>query len=101
MRNRVASFLLSTRLLACGMQQVAPTTLAFAAPTRALSREEVRAVDERAIAMGLPGVVLMENAALGLTDVVCEELEKRGAGPGSVVGIVACAPDTRRTLAAC
>ena len=45
-------------------------------------------MDEKAISMGLPGVCLMENAALGLTDVVCEELEKRGAGPGSVVGIV-------------
>lgn len=37
--------------------------------------------------MGLPGVCLMENAALGLTDVVCEELEKRGAKPGAAVGI--------------
>ena len=30
----------------------------------------------------------MENAALGLTDVVCEELAKLGAGPGAVVGVV-------------
>ena len=44
-----------------------------------LEREEVRKVDERAIEMGLPGVVLMENAALGLTDIVVSELEKRGA----------------------
>ena len=51
-------------------------------------RTQVRAVDEKAIAMGLPGVCLMENAALGLTDVVCEELVKLGAGAGSVVGIV-------------
>ena len=61
----------------------------FALPPRSLSREEVRQVDAKAIELGLPGVVLMENAALGLTDVVCAELEARGAGPGSVVGIVA------------
>ena len=41
-------------------------------PGRPLSREEVRAVDRRAIdVLGIPGVVLMENAGLGLTDVVC------------------------------
>ena len=51
----------------------------FAMPLRSLSREEVRQVDEKAIAMGLPGVVLMENAALGLTDVVCDELAARDA----------------------
>ena len=60
----------------------------FAMPVRALSREEVRQVDEKAIAMGLPGVVLMENAALGLTDVVCDELAARGAGANAVVGII-------------
>ena len=60
----------------------------FAMPLRSLSREEVRQVDEKAIAMGLPGVVLMENAALGLTDVVCDELAARDAGPGAVVGII-------------
>ena len=58
-------------------------------PLRSLSREEVRQVDEKAIAMGLPGVVLMENAALGLTDVVCDELAARDAGPGAVVGELA------------
>jgi NAD(P)H-hydrate repair Nnr-like enzyme with NAD(P)H-hydrate epimerase domain len=63
--------------------------MSFAAPARALSRDEVRAVDEKAIAMGLPGICLMENAALGLTNVVCEELVARGAGAGAVVGIVA------------
>lgn len=60
----------------------------FAQPARALSREEVRAVDEKAIALGLPGIVLMENAALGLTRVVIEELEKRDA-LGAAVVIVA------------
>ena len=33
----------------------------FAAPPRSLSREEVRAVDEKAIAMGLPGMCLCET----------------------------------------
>ena len=61
----------------------------FALPGRALTREEVRAVDEKAIAMGLPGIVLMENAALGLTRVTVEELTARGASAGAVVGIVA------------
>lgn len=60
----------------------------FAAPSRALSREEVRLVDEKAISMGLPGMVLMENAALGLTDVVCDELASCSAAPDAVVGIV-------------
>ena len=58
----------------------------FAAPARSISREEVRLVDEKAIQMGLPGIVLMENAALGLTNVVEAELAARGA-PGSAVGI--------------
>lgn len=42
-------------------------------PGRPLSREEVRAVDRRAIdVLGIPGVVLMENAGLGLTQVVLD-----------------------------
>jgi len=61
----------------------------FARPPRSLSREEVRAVDEYAIALGLPGVVLMENAALGLTRVVVEEMDAMGAPRGSQVVIVA------------
>ena len=60
-----------------------------ATPPRALSREEVRAVDEKAIALGLPGIVLMENAALGLTRVVVDELQRRGAALGAAVAIVA------------
>ena len=63
--------------------------MSFAQPHRSVTRAEIRAVDEHAIANGLPGVVLMENAALGLTDVVCEELAARGAAKGAVVGIVA------------
>lgn len=46
-------------------------------PARSVSREEVRTVDEKAIQMGLPGIVLMENAALGLARVVVEEIRKR------------------------
>lgn len=64
--------------------------MSFAAPPRSLSREEVRAVDEKAIGLGLPGIVLMENAALGLTKAVVAELARRGkATTGAVVGIVA------------
>jgi NAD(P)H-hydrate epimerase len=38
-----------------------------------MTRDEVRAVDRRAIdVLGIPGVVLMENAGLGLTQVVCD-----------------------------
>ncbi len=55
----------------------------FARPPRALSRAEVREVDRRAIEeLGLPGVVLMENAARGLTAVVDRELRALGAARG-------------------
>ena len=63
--------------------------MAFAAPTRALSREEVRQVDVKAIEMGLPGVVLMENAALGLTNAVVDECQRRALPKTSAIGIVA------------
>jgi NAD(P)H-hydrate epimerase len=56
-----------------------------ASPRRPLTREEVRAVDRRAIdLLGIPGVVLMENAGLGLTDVVCEHA--LGLGPAAAQG---------------
>lgn len=46
-----------------------------------LSREEVRAVDRVAIEeLGVPGVVLMENAGLGATEVALEMLGER-TGP--------------------
>lgn len=46
-------------------------------------------MDRRAIEdLGLPGVVLMENAALGLTAVVDRELRARGATPGEDAVIV-------------
>jgi len=38
--------------------------------SRSLSRDEVRAYDARAIAIGVPGIVLMENAARGATDLL-------------------------------
>jgi len=63
--------------------------MAFPTPPRSLAREEVRLVDEKAIAFGLPGIVLMENAALGLTDAVIAELLRREAPPGAAVIIVA------------
>lgn len=53
-------------------------------PSRALTRAEVRAVDRRAIELGVPGVVLMENAGLGLTRAAL-----RGLAPGARVAIVA------------
>lgn len=60
-----------------------------ATPSRSVTRAEVREVDRVAIEeLGVPGVVLMENAGLGLTDVVVAELGRRGAGPGAAVGIV-------------
>lgn len=61
----------------------------FARPPRALSRAEVREVDRRAIEeLGLPGVVLMENAARGLTAAVDRELRALGAAPGADAVIV-------------
>lgn len=53
-------------------------------PPRPLSRAEAREVDRRAIEdLGIPGVVLMENAGIGLTRAVLSERERRGA-PGGV-----------------
>ncbi len=58
-------------------------------PIRALSRAEVREVDRKSIEeLGVPGCVLMENAGLGLTEVVIAELGRLGAAPGAAVGIV-------------
>jgi NAD(P)H-hydrate epimerase len=57
-------------------------------PARALSRAENQEIDARAIALGMPSLLLMENAGLGLADVVLAELRARGLPAGSVVGIV-------------
>lgn len=55
----------------------------FARPPRPLTRAEVREVDRRAIEdLGLPGLVLMENAGRGLTEVVARVL---GRGVAAVV----------------
>lgn len=64
-----------------------------AGPGRPLTRAEVREVDRRAIeVLGLPGLVLMENAALGLTAAALElldQLREEGGGAGPVDGEVA------------
>ncbi|MBX3465954.1 MAG: NAD(P)H-hydrate epimerase [Planctomycetes bacterium] len=61
----------------------------FARPPRPLSRAEVREVDRRAIEdLGLPGLVLMENAGRGLTAAVDRDLRARGAPPGAEVLVV-------------
>jgi NAD(P)H-hydrate epimerase len=58
-------------------------------PKRALSRAEVREVDRKSIEeLGVPGCVLMENAGLGLTEVVIAELRRQGAPPDAVVGVI-------------
>jgi len=62
--------------------------MSFATPPRPLSREEARLVDGNAEKLGQPTITLMENAGIGLTNVVVAELQKRQAPPGSVVGIV-------------
>mmetsp|Transcript_6067 Transcript_6067/g.9819 ORF Transcript_6067/g.9819 Transcript_6067/m.9819 type:complete len:237 (-) Transcript_6067:8-718(-) len=59
-----------------------------AQPPRSLNREEVRLVDANAEKMGQPGIVLMENAGLGLTKEVEDELSQLSAPAGAVVGIV-------------
>lgn len=58
-----------------------------AGPGAHLSRAEVREVDRRAIQeLGVPGVVLMENAGLGLTAIVLRELvAQRVLDPISIV----------------
>lgn len=60
-----------------------------ARPPRALTRAEVREVDRRAIEeLGLPGLVLMENAGLGLTRAVLRALADRSAAAPARVAIV-------------
>jgi len=63
-----------------------PTASAVARPPRALTRAEVREVDRRAIEdLGVPGVVLMENAGLGLALAVLAEREQRGFSRGVAI----------------
>ena len=51
-----------------------------------LSRKQVREVDRRAIAeYGMSGLVLMENAGRGATDVLCGLLRQDGRASGPVV----------------
>src|SRR5437764_9780838 len=52
-----------------------------------LTRRQVREVDRRAIEVyGVPGIVLMENAARGAADVAWEMLERRSLGATIVCG---------------
>ena len=51
-----------------------------------LSREQVRAIDRCAIdTVGVPGVVLMENAGRQLADAACHELDALGGGRVAIV----------------
>jgi NAD(P)H-hydrate epimerase len=52
--------------------------------TLILTREQVREVDRRAIAeFGMSGLVLMENAGRGATDVLCSQWAGHGGGKDS------------------
>jgi NAD(P)H-hydrate repair Nnr-like enzyme with NAD(P)H-hydrate epimerase domain len=60
----------------------------MASPPRALSRLENQQLDENAIRLGMPSLLLMENAGLGLAHVVTNELSERDMGPPASVVIV-------------
>ena len=54
---------------------------------RVVTRDEMRAIDRWAIeTVGIPSVVLMENAGRGVAEIVLERLRARG--PGRIVRIV-------------
>jgi len=57
-------------------------------PPRALTREEIISVDDKAFELGITGLMLVENAGLGVTKVVLEQLAARGAPKG--VQVVIC-----------
>ena len=62
-----------------------------ARPPRPLTREEVRRVDQRATdEMGMPSLLLMENAGLGLADVVARELRAQAPGSGRPAAVIVC-----------
>ncbi|MEZ6193507.1 MAG: NAD(P)H-hydrate epimerase [Phycisphaerales bacterium] len=51
-----------------------------------LTREQVRAVDRLAIKeLGIPGVVLMENAGRNAVEIILRFMKERGGGPGSAL----------------
>nr|MDQ3034928.1 NAD(P)H-hydrate epimerase [Myxococcota bacterium] len=52
-----------------------------------LDRDESRALDRAAIAAGVPGLVLMENAGRGATDVLCERMRGELRRPLIVGGL--------------
>jgi len=54
-----------------------------------MSKEEVRELDRWAIEeLGVPGVVLMENAGRGAADWILARLDQLGVGPGDRVGVL-------------
>lgn len=62
---------------------------AVLAPPRALTRAENQEIDRFAIEeLKMPSLLLMENAGIGLTRSVVEDLEAMGAPAGARVGIV-------------
>lgn len=54
-------------------------------PTRSLTREEIISVDHKAFELGITGLMLVENAGLGVTKVVLAHLAARGAPKGTKV----------------
>ncbi|AKF06621.1 bifunctional ADP-dependent NAD(P)H-hydrate dehydratase/NAD(P)H-hydrate epimerase [Sandaracinus amylolyticus] len=52
-----------------------------------VGRDESRAIDAKAIAAGVPGLVLMENAGRGATDVLCARFADRLRRPLVVGGL--------------
>ena len=47
-----------------------------------LTADEMREIEHRTIAeIGVPGVVLMENAGRGAADLLCRRFSDRGPGP--------------------
>jgi len=55
-------------------------------PPAALTREQVRAIDHRAIEeLGIPGIVLMENAGRGAAQIIIERYSGAAGGPHVVV----------------
>lgn len=62
-----------------------------AQPSRPLTRAEVREVDRVAIEeLGVPGVVLMENAGRGLADATLRALAELGAAPAGPGPAIVC-----------
>lgn len=60
---------------------------------RGYSAESCRELDRRAIEdFGIPGLLLMEHASIGATQLILRELEQRGATPHNARVTVVCGP---------